>query len=286
MRPSRESVPSSPYLSWHHNIRREPRFAFDWHYHPEYELTLIVSGSGRRYVGDRVDEYAPGDLVLVGAETPHTWESGEAAWHEAVTLQFQHDVFGAGLFSRPEFQRVQRLLDRTALGLRFTGAGAEDIATVMLGLSDLDPARRSVRLLEILVSLSELDAAALATHSLITRVDAAARRRIDLAIGYVHRDYAGEVSVRRAAALVSMTPDAFSRFFRVHTGRTFTDYVNDVRLAEACRRLVEEEDSAIGDISAGCGYQNLSHFNRRFRLRNGMSPREFRRHFRADGRTP
>ena len=80
-----------------------------------------------------------------------------------------------------------------------------------------------------------------------------------------------------------MTPDAFSRFFRRNTGRTFGAYVNDVRLARACQRLIED-DEPIGDISTGCGYQNLSHFNRRFRLKTGMSPREFRRHFRVGGR--
>lgn len=94
MRSSLERVPASPYSSWHLGIRAEPRFAFDWHHHSECELTLIVAGSGRRYVGDRVADYRPGDLVLVGAHTPHTWESDAAVWHEAVTVQFLHDAFG------------------------------------------------------------------------------------------------------------------------------------------------------------------------------------------------
>lgn len=285
MRPSLERVPSSPYLSWHHGVRAEPRFAFDWHYHPEHELTLIVAGSGRRYVGDRVDDYEPGDLVLVGALTPHTWESGPAGWHEAVTLQFQHDAFGEGFFGRPEFQGVERLLAHAAHGLRFTGAGADAVAAGMVGIGGRDPAQRSVRLLDMLVSLAELPAETLAARSLMTDVDPSARRRIDLVIGMVRRDYAEAVTVARAAAMVAMTPDAFGRFFRRHTGRTFTDYVNDVRLAEACRRTVET-DAPISEIATGCGYQNLSHFNRRFRTQTGMSPREFRRHFRAEGRAP
>ncbi|MEV4518173.1 AraC family transcriptional regulator [Dactylosporangium sp. NPDC049525] len=282
MRPSLEHVPSSPYQSWHLGVRAEPRFAFDWHYHPEYELTLIVAGSGRRYVGDRVADYGPGDLVLVGAQTPHTWASGPAGRHEAVTLQFQHDAFGAGFFGRPEFHRVQQLLARSAFGLRF-GAGAVAAAATMVDIGGLDPARRTLALLDILVSLADQPAERLATHSLMTRVDAAARGRIDRVIGMIRRDYAEEVTVRQAASLIAMTPDAFSRFFRRHTGRTFTDYVNDVRLIEASRRLVES-DTAISEIAIACGYPNLSHFNRRFRAQTGMSPREFRRHFRTEGR--
>ncbi|HTF11760.1 MAG TPA: AraC family transcriptional regulator [Asanoa sp.] len=281
MRPSLERVPSSPHQSWHLGVRAEPRFGFDWHYHPEYELTLIVAGEGRRYVGDRVADYGPGDLVLVGGDTPHTWESAAAGWHEAVTLQFQHDAFGTGFFERPEFHDTARMLAGARHGLRFTGTGAEAAAATMVAIASLAPARRTVALLDILVSLAEQPVETLATRSLVTGVDAAARGRLDRVIGMIRRDYADEVSVGRAADLVAMTPDAFSRFFRRQIGRTFTDYVNDVRLAEASRQLVES-DAAVSAIAVACGYPNLSHFNRRFRAQTGMSPREFRRHFRRE----
>jgi AraC-like DNA-binding protein/mannose-6-phosphate isomerase-like protein (cupin superfamily) len=274
-----ERIPSSPHQSWHLGVRAEPRFGFDWHYHPEYELTLIVAGEGRRYVGDRVADYGPGDLVLVGGDTPHTWESAAAGWHEAVTLQFQHDAFGAGFFERPEFHDTARMLACARHGLAFTGADAT--AAAMVGIAGLTPARRTLALLDILVSLAEQPAETLATRALATGVDAAARGRLDRVIGMIRRDYADEISVGRAADLVAMTPDAFSRFFRRQIGRTFTDYVNDVRLAEASRRLVGS-DAAVSAIAVGCGYPNLSHFNRRFRAQTGMSPREFRRHFRRD----
>jgi len=277
MRPTYEHIPASPHQSWHLGLRAEPRFGFDWHYHPEYELTLIVAGSGRRYVGDRVAEYGPGDLVLLGAETPHTWESEAAGWHEAVTVQFLYDAFGTGFFDRPEFHGVRRLLARSDCGLRFDGADGVPEAMVALSNST-DAARGTLAVLEILVSLAGQPAETIATRSLVTDVDAAARDRIDRVIGLVRRDYAERLAIGEAAALVSMSPDAFSRFFRRHTGRTFTDYVNDVRLAEASRRLIES-DTPISAIATGCGYPNLSHFNRRFRAQNAMSPRDFRNHF-------
>ena len=277
MRPAYEHIPASPHQSWHLGLRAEPRFAFDWHYHPEYELTLIVAGSGRRYVGDRVADYGPGDLVLLGGETPHTWESDAAGWNESVTVQFLHGAFGTGFFDRPEFHGIRSMLTRSACGLRFDdGAGVPD---AMVALSNTaDPARRTLAVLDILVSLAGRPADPIATRALVTDVDAAARDRIDRVIGLVRRDYADHLTIGRAAALVSMSPDAFSRFFRRHTGRTFTDYVNDVRLAEASHRLIES-DTPISTIATACGYPNLSHFNRRFRAQNAMSPREFRNHF-------
>ena len=284
MRPSLQQVPRSPYASWHVAVRAEERFAFDWHYHPEYELTLITRGSGHRYVGDAVHDYGPGDLVLVGADTPHTWESAGAGGHEAVVVQFQRDTFGPGFFDLPEFEPIGELLAGSAAGLRFDRRAATGIAALMVALPDLDPARRTLRLLEILVDLCELPREPLATRSLVTALNATARRRIERVIGYVSRCYAEEVSVREAARLVAMTPNAFSRFFRRGTGRTFGDYVNEVRLARACRRLVED-DATISEIAAGSGYANLSHFNRRFRARTGMNPREYRRRVRRPAAT-
>jgi AraC-like DNA-binding protein len=278
MRPTRQAVPPSPYASWRYDVRSEPRFGFDWHYHPECELVLIREGSGLRYVGDRIEPYGPGDLVLVGGNMPHTWESESAGRHRAVTMMFRRDAFGPGLFDSPEFQQVKHMLDRSAWGLRFEGSGVADVADAIVAADDLDAARRSVRLLEILVSLSELGSDTLATRSMETGVDAAARQRVDLVVGLIHRDYAEELTVAWAADLVAMTPDAFSRFFRRHVGLTFTDYVNAIRIAAACHRL-SEGDASIGAIASDCGYQNLSHFNRRFRLRTGMSPREYRRRF-------
>jgi AraC-like DNA-binding protein len=280
VRPSLQQVPRSPHVSWHLAIRDEERFAFDWHYHPEYELTLIVEGSGRRYVGDAVHEYGPGDLVLVGAGTPHTWESAGVGGHRAVIVQFRRDTFGGGLFDLPEFQRVDRLLTGSALGLRFARREAAAVVESLAAMPDLDPARRTLRLLDILVTLGELPGEPLAARALIAALDASARQRIDRVIGYVSRRYSEELTVGEVARLVAMTPNAFGRFFRRSTGRTFGDYVNDVRLAQACRRLIED-DAAVSRIAAESGYANLSHFNRRFRARTGMSPREFRRHFRT-----
>ena len=183
MRPTYEHIPASPHQSWHLGLRAEPRFGFDRHYHPEYELTLIVAGSGRRYVGDRVADYGPGDLVLLGAETPHTWESEAAGWHEAVTVQFLYDAFGTGFFDRPEFHGVRRLLARSDCGLRFDGA--DGVPEAMVALSNTtDAARGTLAVLEFLVSLAGQPAETIATRSLVTDVDAAARERIDRVIGW------------------------------------------------------------------------------------------------------
>jgi AraC-like DNA-binding protein len=275
VRPSLELVPTTPDASVTCNLRREPSFGFDWHYHPEAELTLIQSGSGRRFVGDAVHDYGPGDLVLIGGGTPHTWESTSEGRHEAIVLQFRSPL----LLDVPELSAVRRLIDTAVVGLAFAGPAAAAVSEQIVGLRDVPPARRLIGLLAVLVALCDVPHQTLASRTLVEADDPTARPRVRQVIGYVERSFAGQVSAAEAARLVAMTPNAFSRFFRRSTGRTFGEYVTDFRLARARRALIDD-DTSVSVIAAGSGFANLSNFNRRFRAKTGMSPREFRRRFR------
>jgi AraC-like DNA-binding protein len=278
VRPSLELVASTPDASVACNPRREPSFGFDWHYHPEVELTLIRSGSGRRFVGDAVHDYGPGDLVLIGGGTPHTWESTSAGRHEALVLQFRHE----GLLELPELYPVRRLVDAASVGLAFAGPGAGEVAERVMALREGPPARRLIGLLDVLVALCDVPHQTLASRTLVEADNPTARARVQRVIAYVERFHADIVSAAEAARLVAMTPNAFSRFFRRSTGRTFGEYVTDFRLARARRALIDD-DTPVSTIAAESGFANLSNFNRRFRAKTGMSPREFRRRFRPPG---
>ena len=122
MRAAFEKVPGRPDVSWHFHVRRAAQFPFEWHYHDEAELTLIISGAGQRFVADSVSRYEPGDFVLVGPNLPHTWRSdGENDEQVAVVCQFRPGFLGDGLLSAPEFADIRRLLDVAASGVSFGG---------------------------------------------------------------------------------------------------------------------------------------------------------------------
>lgn len=270
MRATFEHIEASPHLSWTLFVRREPRFGFLWHFHREFELTLITRGMGTRFVGDSVEDYRPGDLTLIGPELPHTYASiGDG--QEAVVAQFRWDSFGPGFFDRPEFAEVATLLRRSARGLRLP-AGAAALAE----LTAMPPAERTLGLLSTLVHLARGDdARPLASAGHRPARNGRTRDRIDAVIRLLHAEYARPVSLDAVASVAHLTPAATSRFFRRTTGSTITDYLNGVRVNAACRMLLET-DRRVADIAADCGYPNLSNFNRRFRALKGMSPREYR----------
>ena len=277
MRAVFEHLEPTPNLSWRHARRRASLFPFGWHFHPEFELTLITEGSGTRFVGDSIEDYGVGDLVLLGSELPHAYVSTPRRdGHEAIIVQFRADFLGAGFFERPEFSEVRALLLRSKRGLQFQPSIRTD---ALADLDGLPPAQRTLSLLGTLVALAEsVDSRPLASEHHRPTLDRAAGDRINAILQLLHAGYAGPISLMNVADVAHMAPAAVSRFFRRTTGATITSYLNIIRVNAACRLLIDT-DLPITDIAGECGYRNLSHFNRRFLLLKEMSPRGYRARF-------
>jgi AraC-like DNA-binding protein len=271
-----EHIEAPPARSWKCFRRRGEQFAFTWHFHPEYELTLITAGAGTRFVGDSIEEYAVGDVVLIGPNLPHTYASTlDQHGHEAVVAQFRGDFLGVDAFGVPEFAAVADLLGRAGRGLRFPrGVDVDGFAT----LDRLAPADQTLTLLAALVRLAGVEARPLASTHYSPTLNRSAHDRTTAVIRFLQSEYARPVSLDAVASAAHLSPAAASRLFRRTTGTTITAYLNTLRVNAACRQLVDT-DRRIVDIAADCGYQNLSHFNRRFRRLKGMSPREYRARF-------
>lgn len=277
LRAAFEHIEATPELSWKCFRRRDHRFEFCWHFHREYELTLITEGSGSRFVGDSIEEYRAGDLTLIGPNLPHTYASTiGSAGHEAVVAQFRGDFLGVDWFRRPEFTAVADLLRRSRCGLTFAG---DTPAQVVAELERLPPADQTIGLLTALVRLARhADARPLASTHYSPVLSQAAGDRIDAIIRMLHAEYTQRLSLASIARVAHLSTAATSRFFRRTTGSTITAYLNTLRVNAACRLLVDT-DRQIADIAGTCGYQNLSHFNRRFHALKGMSPRQYRARF-------
>lgn len=255
--------------------RRERGFDFAWHFHQEYELTLISAGSGTRYVGTTVERYLPGDLVLLGPDLPHTYASESSDQpSEAAVTQFRHDFLGEGFFELPQFRAVHDLLAGSARGLSFRDV-VPDLRADIAGLPHLTPALQTTRLLDVLHRLADTTATPITGAGYAAAPSTAVRDRIDIVVRYLQEAHTEPVLLDEVAALVHMSPTSFSRFFRRAIGCTLTDYVNQLRVETACR-LLTTTSLPVTEVAARSGYRNLANFNRRFRGLKSMRPTHYR----------
>lgn len=280
-----ELIQTPPEVSWQCHVRREDRFDFHWHYHPECELTLITRGAGRRFVGDSMEEYRAGDLVFLAPALPHTYASddehsggGARCGTEAVVVQFRPEFLGAGLFARPDLAPVGDLIARAARGLAVPASGASTIAALLPRLTTGPGPERTITLLAILLQLARLETRPLASSRYQPTHDHASSRRLDDICRYLHAHYDEPVTLRDVATVAHLTPAACSRFFHRAMGRTLTDYIGELRVGAACRLLVDT-DQPVAQIAAACGYLSLANFNRRFRQLKSTTPTAYRAAF-------
>jgi AraC-like DNA-binding protein len=255
-----------------------------WHCHPEFELTWILRSEGTRFVGDSIAPYRADDLVLIGPNLPHCYQdepatAGSNPGADLITLQFRPEVFGADFLGLPETRQLKELLRSSTRGLHVQGETSSKVRDLMLLTLEKQGMARLMCLLEILQTLTEgrrnLRSLASADYRIDNGITQTNRSRIELIHRHVRENLSRQISQRDIAALVNLTPQPFSRFFRKATGQTFVRFVNVLRISAVCR-LLEETDDCITTIAMNCGYNNIAHFNRQFMALKGMSPRQFR----------
>jgi len=285
MRPALEKITPDPGSSFYTGHTRCSGFRFLWHQHPEAELTLIVHGRGTRFVGDSIEPFRPGDLVLLAPELPHTWQSTASVRRglsEAIYVQFRVDMLGGPLAAIPEARAIADLLARARRGLRFVGATRERAAQKLMALPSATGLPRLLALLDVLQLLAVgRDARPLCGAS-YEAPTSSGQRRIDRVCRYLAEHFLEPLSLPRVAAQAHLNPSSFARFFNRSTGHTMTEYLNELRVGHACHLLLDT-DMSIAAIAHASGFRNLSHFNRRFLRSRKMSPRDYREHFLRKG---
>jgi len=281
MRPQFEHVRTPQEASWALLWRELPAIPFEWHYHPEFELTLTLNGRGQRFVGDDVADFDDGDLVLVGPRLPHTWFARDRLDADkpmlAIVVWFSQDWVERLANDFAELGGVARLMRRAGRGLVFSEDCARYVRSHATLLRDLAPAQRLPRVLDMLVALStDADVRPLASaHFGAGPAPDAHNERLARVLDSLHGSFAQPVDIALLAQRAALSVGAFHRFFRRHLQMTVTEYVAQLRVGRASQQLIDT-DKPIGVIAAEVGYANLAHFNRQFRAIRKATPRAFR----------
>ena len=275
MKPQLLKISNPADYSFNLFVQETPYFSTPWHYHPEYELTYIVSGSGYRIVGNSHEHFASGDLVLLGSNLPHTWwgKNEDGSRSEAIVIQFSNE-FIEPFLRLNEGHAIKALLESAAKGLRFESDAA--LVDKLVSLGQTKEMDSILSLLSILQNLTEKSGSNLCPDAYHNVISKKFETRINKVCTYIQNHYSERISLQQVSELVFMTESNFCKFFKKATSTTFSDYVNDLRINEACHLLIYTEDN-ISKIAQDCGFESLSYFNRVFLKKKRIKPSLFRK---------
>lgn len=256
-----------------------------WHYHPEYELVLVTESTGRRYIGDHICNFKPGNLALIGPNLPHTYRN-EAHYYQSennlrarsIVIHFSEDTFGNNLLMLPEIKPIRNLLENSRFGLDISGKTNILISEKLQRIVSLSGLQRWFCLLEMLVILSESKELKPICQSSFVGKNDKESMRLCLVFDWILCNYDKPLRVTEAAVICNMSESAFSRFFSQRTRKTFSSYINELRLNKASLFLKENELS-VTEICYKSGFNNISNFNRQFLKQYQVSPIKYRNMF-------
>ncbi|MFJ2682201.1 helix-turn-helix domain-containing protein [Pseudomonas sp. NPDC087342] len=283
MKASFEKVPTQANASWTLlNRRLADAIPFEWHHHPEYELTLTLNSRGHRYISSDVAPYDDGDLVLVGPNVPHSWSSAELIRpgqpHIALVIWFSEAWAESLVNLFPEMASIRSLLIAAQNALTFSERASRQVRPMIEAMVNQQPPERLVTLLVVLNTLScDADAIRiLPAQPSNGRVSIVEDDRIHRVLEFLHSNYARPLSIPALAEMACVSVSAFHRMFRKHTRCTALDYIVRLRIGYACALLMQG-NSTVSLIAEQVGYSSQALFNRQFKALKGLTPSEFRR---------
>lgn len=260
--------------------RQKKDFKYPLHFHPEYELNYLYNAEGaERLVGDSVEHIGPQELCLVGPNLYHAWKVGNCAPDtdkREVTLQFLANLFPEELMCKDVYKDIAAMLKRSESGLLFspqTAVAAEPMLTAVSRARGIDMYIEFIKLLQFLATSP--DQRILASNTFQAANSATTDNRIERVHDYIVSHYKEKITLSDAADILNMSPVSVTRLIKQRTGKSFIDFLNEIRIGFAARQIVDS-DLSISEICFSNGFNNISNFNRTFRKKQGLTPTEFR----------
>ncbi|API56896.1 MULTISPECIES: AraC family transcriptional regulator [Rhizobium] len=282
MEPDLEVIQIRPGESFATKAHGYPYHTVRWHFHPEYELHLVVATTGRYFVGDFIGEFEPGNLVLAGPNLPHNWISdvptGSSIPLRCQLIQFSENFIIDTMKVLAELGPFEPVLEASRRGVLFGAETSRQVAPLMNEVQQAQGVRRIELFMMIVGLLSRAqDAQLLASPSYLPDPSGYMSAGINKALAYIREHLTKSFDEADLAAIAGQSTGAFSRGFRRHTGMSLVQYVKRLRINLACQILMSDDHASITDICFEVGFNNLSNFNRQFLAEKGMTPSRFRR---------
>lgn len=255
-------------------------------FHPDIELLFVVKGAGTLIVGDSIERFKSSDIVLIGENTPHVWYSDKKCTQkdsnlssEAIFILFKKDIFGEPFWQLPELKNILNLIQLSQRGIRLEGNTSEEVALLTRSITTASGFKRIgllFSILEIIASKKEYRLmTSPAVQEMINKSDSI---RLNKVYKYVINNYQEDIQLEEAAAIANLSAPAFCRYFKKRTNKTFIQFLNEIRITNACRLLLEE-DISIASVCYSCGYTSVSYFIKKFREITGHTPLTYKKEY-------
>jgi AraC-like DNA-binding protein len=258
-------------------------FSVPYHYHGEYELVYIISSTGKKFVGDVIEDFGPRDLVFLGSTLPHFYLNDKQYYTgnpelrvKAYILQFPANYFSDDQLSRPEFAPIYRLLANSSRGLKFPESIKDKVASLLEKMYQENGLVRYFTLIELLNLLGQSDFTLIASPGYSKQSNYNFNNRLVKVYEYSIQNYNKKISLNEVASVAGMNPAAFCRYFRSKMRKTYAEFINELRINNACN-LLRNSNETIAFVCFETGFNNLSNFNRQFKGIIGKSPSAYRK---------
>ncbi len=264
----------------------DKHFDTTWHAHVEYQLFLVVEGTGTKFIGNTVKPFDNGDLTFLGPNIPHLWRSDECYFEShteknsrGLVIYFNDAALGQ-LINKEEFAQLKTLLEKVRRGMELYGKTAQKTAKLMHELVHLHGIESIIQLFKVFDLLAKSkEYRLLHNDTVYYQLKDVETNRINTVYNYAARRFRHRVTLEEVSALLNMTPTSFSRYFTTKTSKSFSYFLTELRIRNACKLLSTEEAKNIAQICYESGFNTLSNFNKQFKTFIGMTPTEYRQKF-------
>jgi AraC-like DNA-binding protein len=246
------------------------------HQHEEIQLCAIVKGEGSLVIGDSINEYKPGDVLIIGSNLPHVFKSDTSNSETSLmkTLFFTKTSFGEEFFELGDFAEMQKLFKISESGGIVTG-NKDVILDLFLSLKNASNFDRFIIFLQIVSELLKAEICPLSKFIYQKKYSDNEGKRMSNIMEYTMNNFNKEIDLDTIAGISNMTPNAFCRYFKQRTNKTYFQFLIEVRIENACR-LLKNHDALIAEVSEKSGFKNISNFNRKFKDNKGITPSKYR----------
>ncbi len=263
--------------------REESYFHSPFHFHPEFELVYIVESHGQRIIGNEVGHFAPGDMVLLGPEIPHIWlnhssyqQPGNSRKAVAIVLYFHREIFSNTFYSLKETCKLNQLFQNACRGLQISGTTNQVIAQKLLAMTGKKDMELFLMFFDILnILVNSKDTSFITKETYAPFHSECTEDRLSCVLAYTKKHFRDDITLEAIARIANLTPPSFCRFFKKRMKKSFVEYLNEIRIDQACSLFLETEKS-VSEVAYACGFKTPSNFNKIFRKIMGKSPRNYK----------